>query len=121
MLSSLGERLLEHKTLRPSCMCERVDDCLEEALRAPCLLRDPADEPRFHHRRHAHHDEKPTADRKMALETIVGDGERGGYGNCVVTRVRVESGRILRDYVDIPHPEGGDVGPRELSELRKDL
>ncbi len=54
-------------------MHERIDDRLEEALRAPGILGDPANEPRLHHRRLAHHYEEPPADRELALEALIGE------------------------------------------------
>src|SRR6185437_2895053 len=102
-------------------MYERVDDRLEQALRAPCVLSDPANELRLHHRRLAHDDEEPPADRELALKALVGDGERGRYGDRVVTLFGVEPSRILRDDVHVPQAEGGDVATGQLRELGKDF
>src|SRR5487761_401512 len=102
-------------------MYEWVDDRLEQALRAPGILSDPANQARLHHRRHAHHDEEPSADRELALEALVGYGQRSGNCDCVVTRIRIEPGRILRDDVHVPESKGRDVAPGELRELREEL
>src|SRR5579872_2604091 len=105
--------LLEHKTLSRSCMDERIDDRLEQALRTPRILGDPADEPRLHHRRLPHHHEEPAADRELALEPLVRDGERGCHGDRVVTLVGIEASRILGEYLDVSQAERGDVPARE--------